>query len=269
MRDFWPLEIRRVQEAYPAFQLCDRPPRPALDPDDAERCGAVVRTWRGRMQPFAPELDRDELLAIISDLYDGRQAISIDLNGTLRHNAGCSRRSHPLPSDLVPQAPVTATYEMEIAYAVPPMRPIVRAISARVTVREYPRMPQPIAPLNALCVANAPTDPWDLRSHGALRYLDWTAYFMAKHTLWLECFNRKGEADWPGHARSGDPDDELERNPPDAPCTCNSGIPYRHCHRAFDLENRNRIRQGLPVWSRPLSMQFYRSLQYRRDHHRG
>jgi hypothetical protein len=258
MRDFWPREIRRVQNAYPAFELRDRPPRPDLDPDEAERCGFTVRTWRGTMQPLAPTLDHGELLAIISDLYDGGPAISIDLNGTLRHNPRCPRREHSLDTDFVPQRPLLSTYEMEIAYAVPPMRPIVRALRPRVTVAEYPRMPQPIVPLKALCVANAPTDPWHLESDGALRYLDWTAYFMAKHTLWLECFERNGEAKWPGRSRSGEPDDEVKKNPPNAPCTCNSEIPYRNCHLSFDLQNLERMRQGLPREMRPMSMAFYK-----------
>lgn len=264
MRDFWPREIRRVQEAYPAFELRDRPPRPDLDPEDAERCGLTVRTWRGVMQPFSPALDRDELLAIISDLYDdGGPTLSIGLNGTLRHDPKCPRRKHPLDPHLVPQGALTVTYDMEIAYAVPPKRPIVRALRPRVTKDEYPRMPQPIAPLKALCVANAPTDPWSLESGGALRYLDWTVYFMAKHTLWLECFERNGEAKWPGRSRPGDPDDEVKNTLPGAPCTCNSEIPYRYCHLAFDLENRERKRQGMQPWPRPTSMDFYRRARER------
>ena len=263
MRDFWPHETRRVKDAYPAFELRDRPPRPDLDPDDAERCGPVVRTWRGTMQPFTAMLDRTELLAIISDLYDGGPAIGIDLNGSLRHDAHCPRPKHRLDPDLVPQRPVTATYEMEVAYAVPPMRPIVRALRPRITVDEYPGMPQPIAPLKALCVANTPTDAWALDSDGALRYLDWAAYFMAKHTLWLERFERDGDATWPGRSRPGDPDDEVTNTPPDAPCTCNSEIRYRNCHLAFDLQNRERKRRGLPVWSRPVSMDFYRKARER------
>ncbi|HEV8641075.1 MAG TPA: hypothetical protein VGV13_08255 [Methylomirabilota bacterium] len=259
MRDFWPSEIRRVKQEYPAFELRDRPPRPDLDPDDAERCGVVVRTWRGMMQPFPPTLDKDELLTIISDLYDGGPALRIDLNGTLRHDVHCRRRAHPLLPDLVPQNPLTATYEMEVAYAVPPMRPIVRAIHPRITVREYPQMPQPIAPLKALCVANAPTDPWNFHSDGALRYLDWTAYFVGKHTLWLECLHRNGRAEWPGRSRPGDPDDEIKNTPPNAPCTCNSEVPYRDCHLAFDLENSERKKKGLRPETRPLSMAFYKS----------
>ncbi len=241
MREFWPDEIRRVKAAYPAFELRDRVARPDFDPEDAERCGITVRTWRGKMQPFPAWLDRNELLAIVSDLYDGGPALRIDLNGTLRHDPVCPRRDHTLAADLVPEGPLTATYEMEIAYAVPPMRPIVRALRPRVTI------------------ANAPTDPWDLNTHGALGYLDWTAYYMGKHTVWLECLERNGVAGWPGRSRPGDADDEIKNSPPDAPCTCNSGIRYRDCHRTFDLENSKRKRQGLQPLPRPISMAFYRS----------
>jgi len=259
MRDFWPRETRRVKEAYPAFELRDRAPRLDLDSDDAERCGATVRTWRGKMKPFAETLARTELIEIISDLYDGGPALSIDLNGSLRHNPQCPRRDHPLDPHLVPQRSLAVTYEMEVAYAIPPMRPIVRAVSPRITQREYPKMPQPIAPLKALCVANAPTDPWNLDSGGALLYLDWTAYFMGKHTLWLECFERNGDAKWPGPSRPGDPEDEVLNTPPGAQCTCNSGIRYRDCHLTFDLENRERQRRGEKPLPRRADMAFYRS----------
>src|SRR5881296_1707604 len=96
MRDFWPDEIRRVTSAYPAFGLRDRVPRPDLDAEEAERCGFLVRTWRGKMQPFSPTLADKELREIVFDLYDGGPAISIDLNGTLRHNEQCPRHAHPL-----------------------------------------------------------------------------------------------------------------------------------------------------------------------------
>lgn len=262
MRDFWPLETRRVKERYPAFELRDRPPRPNLDPDDAQRCGPIVRTWRGKMQPFLPTLSDDELAAIISDLHEG-PALDIDLNGSLRHSDSCPRREHPLPPDRRPQGSLSANYEVEVAYAVPPARPIVRGLRPRLTVQQYPEMPQPIAPLGALCVANAPTDPWDLYSDGAVLYLHWTAYYLAKHTLWLERFQRTGESVWPGRARPGDPDDEIKNNPPDAPCTCNSGIAYRDCHLTFDLENSRRQREGQPRWTRPMNMAFYEQARQR------
>jgi hypothetical protein len=264
MREFWPRESRRVKEHYPAFELRDRSPRPDLDPEEAERCGLTVRTWRGPMQPFPEWLDQRELFDIISDLYDGGPALNIGLNGTLRHDPKCSRgRNHRLDPRLVPEGSLTTTYEMEIAYAVPPMRPIVRALRPRVTIEEYPDMPQPIAPLQALCVANAPTDPWDLHRDGALRYLDWAAYFMAKHTLWVESGERNGVALWPGRARPGTAEDEVANNRPDAPCTCNSEIPYRDCHLEFDLENLERARQGKPpIQPRPTSMEFYRRARF-------
>jgi hypothetical protein len=257
MRDFWPREIRRVKDEYPDFELRDREPRLDLDQDEAARCGPTVRTWSGVMRPFPPTLAADELRHIISDLYEGTTAVSIGLNGSLRHNANCPRRDHPVEPHLVPRRPLHDAYEMEIAYTVPPMRPIVRALNPMVTIEQCPKMPQPIAPLKALCVANAPTDPWNLESDGARLYLDWAAYFMGKHTLWLECFDRVGQARWPGRSRPGDPNDEVMNNPPDAPCTCNSEIPYRDCHRQFDLFHREWRRRGHGPIPRPMGMEFF------------
>lgn len=257
MRDFWPDEIRRVTSAYPAFGLRDRVPRPDLDAEEAERCGFLVRTWRGKMQPFSPTLTDKELREIVFDLYDGGPAISIDLNGTLRHNEQCPRHAHPLEADRVPRRSVATAYLVEVAYAAPPARPIVRSLHPPITQKHYPTMPHPIAPLLSLCVANAPTDPWDFEAHGALRYLDWTAYYLAKHTLWVERLERNGEAEWPGPGRTGDLEEEV-RNPPDAECTCNSGRRYRDCHLTFDRQNVARRRQGLPVLPRPLGMAFYK-----------
>jgi hypothetical protein len=184
LRDFWPHEARRVKREYPAFELRDRRPRPNLDPEDSERCGSFVRTWRGAMQPFPPTLNHEELLAIIFDLYnDGNIMIQA---GELRHDSTrCTRSTHPLDADRLPRRPLTTMYEIELAYALPPARPIVRGLCPRLTQDEHREMPHPIGPLNALCVSYGPTDAWDLYRDGALRYLDWTAIYLAKHTLWL------------------------------------------------------------------------------------
>ncbi len=245
MRGFWEHEARRVLEAYPTFESRARLPRPRLDPYEATRCGAFVRTWYGIMQPFRPELDPREMLAIIADLYDdGDILVSA---GSLRHDTRCSR-AHGLDPALVPQRAVTDMFEVELAYCVPPARPVVRSMRPFLSLRQYPDMPHPIAPLNSLCISYAPTDAWSIERDGAVLYLDWTAIYLAKHALWREARERNGagRAAWPGTAMSYDPGEELKA-PPTAPCSCGSERRYDRCHRAVDERNSARTRRGLEL----------------------
>jgi hypothetical protein len=261
MRDFWPHEARRVKKAYPQFNLRDRLPRPDLDPEDAARCGTLVRMWRGSVQPFSPSLDREEFLAILLDLYDDIEVMVA--GGSIRHDSTrCHRPSHTPDHGLIPEHDVTATYEIEVAYAVPPARPIVRGLKPRLTTQKYPDMPHPIVPLNALCVSYAPRDAWNLYGDGALLYLDWAAIYLAKHTLWLEVFQRKGRADWPGEGVGPhyDPAEELKVSPV-TECSCNSGRQYRDCHRALDAENAARKLKGQALLQRRMDIEFYRDLR--------
>ncbi len=261
MRDFWPDETRRVTEAYPQLEKPrDRPARPDLDPEDAERCGAVVRTWRGVIQPFPEWLDRDELLAIIFDLYNDIDVMVA--GGALRHDSNaCQRSTHPVPVDLIPQRTLTDSYDIELAYTIPPARPIVRGLRPRLTVDEYPDMPHPVVPTKSLCIAYPPRNHWDLRHHGARLYFDWTSIYLAKHTLWLEARERNGFAKWPGEGMGPDYDPEEEiKAPATGECSCNSGRRYGKCHLPFDVENVNSIRRGLPSIQRRSDIQFYRSL---------
>lgn len=249
MREFWPCEARRVTTEYPFFELRDRLPRPNLDEHEAARCGAFVRTWRGTVQPFSPDLDRNELVALIADLYDDVDAVSVSA-GSLRHDAARCGRAHTLDPDLVPRRAVNDIFEIELAYCVPPARPVVRSLRPFLTVRQYPDMPHPIAPLSSLCVSYPPTDAWDLDRDGALLYLDWTAVYLAKHTLWLEARERKGRgrAKWPGAGigPAYDPHEELKSSAT-ASCSCGSGERYASCHRTVDKRNAELKRRGLTV----------------------
>lgn len=253
LRDYWAQERAKMNDAYPLFRLIDRWPRPFLDADEAARCGELVRTWCGVICPFPLDVDDEELLNIIADLRTGNGDLIVTNGGGLRHSRHCGRTDHQVPAEAIPQRVLNDSYEIEIAYAQPPARPIVRGVRPRITTREYPDMPHPTAPLKALCVAHPPVDRWNWRVDGAVLYADWTAFYLAKHTLWLESRERLGAGKglWPGDS-AGHQLEELVTAPRNAPCSCGTELTYKRCHLEFDLQNVERKRQGLQPLPRPM-----------------
>lgn len=221
--------------SYPGFEVVDRLPQYF---QDRERCGPVVRTWRGMIQPFGEANDASEVEHILADLAADR-IVYVTCEGLLRHDPDC-HGDHGLHEDLRPGRRLDDQYRVEIAYRTPPGHPIVRSLQPEITKKVFPdatdQPPHLLQPLDALCILFPPNREWSWEVHTAREYVDFTSIWLAKHTLWMEMRERlgPGRGRWIGSAVSHDPAEVLRVVRPQDPCPCGSARRYGVCHREED-----------------------------------
>jgi len=232
---------------YPDFVVADRLPKHALERD---RCGAVVRTWKGFLQPFGNALDTEQVEQVLADLAADR-VVHVLPGGTLQHAPGCELPHH-LAEDLRPGRPLDDRYLVEIAYSIPPAHPTVRALEPEITKEVFPdpadQPPHLLQPLQALCILFPPNREWNWDEHTVREYMDFMTIWLAKHSVWLETRERlgPGRGQWIGSSIPHDPRDILELLRPNDLCRCGSARRYTSCCRQED-ERRATTQTGAPA----------------------
>lgn len=261
----WAQEARLLNDRYPGFRFTPRPPRLDLIAAQATstsrvetmECDNPVRAWRGTIQPFAQDASDDEVRSIIADLAADRD-VGIGLDGTLAHLPTCSAR-HELRCELTPGRRLTEAYTIEMACRTPPGLPLVRAIApliwpeANIILDDgHPIVYEPFRPPHlqwrerALCVTFPPDRGWEWGDGVLADFLDQTALWLAKHTVWSETRERLGAGNglWIGRATTHDEFAGLDRfnelDPRDR-CHCGSAKPYGKCCRSRELASTREL----------------------------
>jgi hypothetical protein len=254
----WAQEARLLKDRYPGFRFTPRPPRLDLialratstSVVEKTECDNPVRAWRGSIQPFVPDATHDEVRCLIADLAGDRD-VGVRLNGTLAHLPGCSA-PHDLPPELIPSRQLAEAYTIEMACRRPPGLPLVRSIApmiwpeANVLVDDHPIVHEPFRPPHlqwregALCVTFPPDRGWEWGDGVLADFLDQTALWLAKHTVWSETRERLGPGNgiWVGRATTHDEFavlDRLDDLDPRHRCHCGSAKPYGECCRTGEL----------------------------------
>lgn len=246
---------------YPSFRLMVRRryrdprrvlgesfPETARERVERQQCGEFVRAWEGSITPFCFEVPMAELQAIVADLAEDR-AVRVLADGTLAHYEHCGGTHQPSHEFRLAR-PLRGTFKIEIAYRIPPGCPIARPLSPRID-SQHPLGPPPhlLNPIGALCVLFPADRAWVSGKHGARRYADFTAIWLAKHLVWEEARERGValEDAWPGSAAGHDPFELLHLLEPGDPCRCGSGQAYEACCAPDDQKERQHaLHGGLP-----------------------
>lgn len=214
---------------------------------ERQLCGELVRTWRGTMQPFAAGHPHEENEAIIADL-DADLPVGVSLGGFLTHLPTCAR-VHRLRRELRDLPDLEERYSVEIAYRFPPAHPIMRSLDPEIVEARFPDDPPPhlLVPVRGLCVLFPSDQRWSWEKHGAREYADYTAIWLAKHTVWLATRKRLGQGNgiWVGEAVPHGAQAMVARLRPDDECHCGSARPYGSCCRRGDREMAQKEQSGV------------------------
>lgn len=189
----------------------------------------AYKSWRGSIQPFGPESDVGQIASHLKL----RKALSVHPDGQLE------------PTQSIPNSPnipnlpqLQAAFEIEIVYLEPPYIPRIYALAPRIdvrTFRDHPHLsryrPHPLYTFNPkypdsdLCVFATQDDVWLWEQHTAADIVEYTAFWLAAHLLWVA----RGRQKWPMPEASHDPLTLLLTTPPQAQCSCGSGKQFKDC----------------------------------------
>ncbi len=198
----------------------------------------AVLALEGVMQPFTRDSD---LRRLVPDLECGARVYVA--GGILVHADDC-RRGHPVPPYLGQLLGLSTEFQVRVLVedvAVPPraycLRPFIAPVHFHTTLP-----PPPHTYLDgALCTYFPSTEPLPFDETRLLRFLDYTAIWLAKFLIWQRT-GAFGEPRWIGPAADHSPGYLLAHVRPEWPCPCGKPLEYYRCCRD---EHMRQFLQGM------------------------
>lgn len=199
---------------------------------------SAYKSWRGSIQPFGPESDVGQIASHLKL----QKALSVRRDGRLEPTCLI-----PTSADITNLSQLQTAFEIEIIYLEPPHIPRIFALKPRIDLRifrDHPHLsryrPHPFHAFNMsypdsdLCVFATQDDVWlwEQEQHTAADIVEYTAFWLAAHLLWVA----SGRQKWPMPEASHDPLTLLLTTPPQAQCSCGSGKEFKDCCSSFCIK---------------------------------
>ena len=221
---------KSVKEAYPNSSFYVR----------LNEQGEAVRACRVVMDPIPfPE----DLALVLADL-EAEEAVSIGLNGKIRHSRDCTtpREKHQKRGLALRLANRRFTAELEfppnLFAGSGPVHPKFRVLDPVTSLRTHPAHPHLFGDIRTgdawACPITAQKTTWQWDRGATLEYLDQCAIWLLKTEVWAATGGR-GFGWWVGPSTSHQPRDVLRETDSEGPCRCGSGQKYKECCFVRDL----------------------------------
>lgn len=203
---------RDLAKSYPQFE-----PVASISQPEA------IAAWQGELRPFDGPQD---LSKILDDLQNEGEVVV--RAGTLVHDPICLR-NHAIPDYLSRLSHIGLQYAALIVAYPPKRHPRAFITSPRISRLRFPIHPH-LNGDDSVCsyLPSQGVLPWSAKTLRTL--LDFTAIWLAKHTVWCDTGDGRGGI-WIGPAAGHSIPELLATVPRNAECPCGSGKKYKHCHR--------------------------------------